>query len=70
MNLPLDYFLAAALFFVFSGKVLWTLALAMAVGALLGGALGGRLASRVKPQALRWIVVAVGVIVGAAYLLR
>lgn len=69
-SISLSVNLAAALFFVFSGKVLWTLALAMAVGALLGGALGGRLASRVKPQALRWIVVAVGVIVGAAYLLR
>ena len=69
-SISLSVNVAAALFFVFSGKVLWTMALVMALGALLGGALGGRLASRVKPQTLRWIVVTVGVIVGVAYLLR
>jgi uncharacterized protein len=61
---------AAALFFVFSGKVIWSLALVMAVGALLGGALGGRLASRVKPVVLRWIVVTIGVVIGVIYLVR
>jgi len=62
--------LAAALFFVFSGKVNWTVALVMAVGALLGGALGGRLASRIKPATLRWIVVTIGFVVGMIYLVR
>src|SRR5262249_36625553 len=33
--------LAAAIFFLLSGKVLWPAALVMAVGALLGGVLGG-----------------------------
>jgi uncharacterized protein len=61
---------AAALFFVFSGKVIWSLALVMAVGALLGGALGGRLASRVKPSMLRWIVVTIGVVIGVVYLVK
>ena len=61
---------AAALFFVFSGKVNWTVALVMAVGALLGGALGGRLASRIKPATLRWIVVSIGFVVGMIYLVR
>jgi uncharacterized protein len=62
--------LAAALFFVFSGQVNWMVALVMAVGALLGGALGGRLASRIKPAALRWIVVTIGFTVGIIYLVR
>jgi uncharacterized membrane protein YfcA len=61
---------AAALFFAFSGKVNWTVALLMAVGALLGGALGGRLASRIKPATLRWIVVSIGFVVGMIYLVQ
>jgi uncharacterized protein len=62
--------LAAALFFLFSGKTVWSAALAMAVGALIGGTLGGRLAGRVKPGVLRVVVVVVGTIVGLTYLLR
>jgi hypothetical protein len=60
----------AALFFVFSGKVNWMVALLMAFGALLGGTLGGRLASRIKPATLRWIVVSIGFVVGMIYLVR
>lgn len=62
--------IAAAIYFLFSGQVFWTVALVMAVGALLGGWLGGRLASRVKPSTLRWMVVAIGVTVGLIYLVR
>lgn len=62
--------IAAAIFFVFSGQVVWLAALVMAVGALLGGSLGGRVASRVKPQILRRIVVVIGTGVGILYLLR
>jgi uncharacterized membrane protein YfcA len=58
------------LFFVFSGKVNWTVALLMAVGALLGGAIGGKLASKIKPATLRWIVVTIGFVVGIIYLAR
>jgi len=61
---------AAAIFFVFSGKVVWPIAAVMAVGALIGGALGGRLAGRVKPSTLRWTVVTIGVIISIIYLLR
>jgi uncharacterized membrane protein YfcA len=61
---------AAAVFFVFSGHVVWAAALVMAVGALLGGTLGGRLAGRVKPSTLRWIVVSIGVIVSVIYFVR
>jgi hypothetical protein len=62
--------IAAALLFVFSGQVVWSAALVMMVAALLGGALGGRLAGRVKPATLRGIVVAIGVMVAVAYLIR
>ena len=61
---------AAAIFFLFSGKVIWPVALVMAVGALIGGNLGGRLAARVQPATLRWIVVTIGVVVAIIYLLR
>lgn len=61
--------LAAAIFFLFSGHVVWQAVLVMAVCALLGGWLGGKLAGRLKPTTLRWIVVGIGVIVGLYYLL-
>ena len=62
--------IAAAIFFIFSGQVVWLAAIVMAAGALIGGALGGRLAGRVKPSSLRRIVVTIGVIVGMIYLVR
>jgi uncharacterized membrane protein YfcA len=61
---------AAAVFFLFSGQVVWLAAAVMAAGALLGGTLGGRLAGRVRPSTLRWIVVSIGVIVSVIYFLR
>jgi len=61
---------AAAILFLFSGKVLWIAAGVMAVGALTGGVLGGRVASRIKPAILRWIVIAVGCIVALIYFVR
>ena len=62
--------IAAAIFFLFSGKVLWTAAAVMAAGALAGGVLGGRVASRIKPIVLRWIVISVGLVVAAVYFVR
>ena len=61
---------AAAVFFLFSGQVLWSVALVMAVGALVGGTIGGRLAGSVRPTTLRWTVVAIGVAVSIAYFVR
>lgn len=61
---------AAAVFFLFSGQVVWSAALVMAVGALLGGWLGGRLAGKIKPSTLRWTVVMIGVIVSMIYFIR
>ena len=40
---------AAAVFFVFSGMVIWPLALVMAIGALAGGAMGGEDSRADKP---------------------
>jgi uncharacterized membrane protein YfcA len=62
--------IAAAVFFLFSGRIVWPAVLVMALGASLGGALGGRLASRIKSDVLRWIVVAIGVTVAVIYLVR
>ena len=61
---------AAAVFFLFSGHVVWLAAAVMAVGALIGGTLGGRLAGRVQPSTLRWIVVSIGVVVSIIYFIR
>jgi uncharacterized membrane protein YfcA len=61
---------SAAIYFAFSGRVIWAVAAVMAVGALLGGTLGGRLAGRVKPSTLRWIVVSIGVVLSVIYFVR
>jgi uncharacterized membrane protein YfcA len=61
---------AAAVFFVFSGQVVWPLTIVMAVGALIGGTLGGKLAGRIKPSTLRWTVVTIGVIISIVYFLK
>jgi uncharacterized protein len=62
--------IAAAIFFLFSGQVVWPAAIVMSVGALAGGALGGRMAGTVKPTILRWIVVCVGLVVSLIYFFR
>lgn len=59
--------IAAAIFFLFSGKVLWLDAFVMALGALIGGALGGRLAGSIKPITIRRIVITVGLVVSLIY---
>jgi uncharacterized membrane protein YfcA len=61
---------AAALLFLFSGRVLWSVAIVMALGALLGGILGGHLAGRIKPSVLRWTVVSIGIVVAVIYFIR
>jgi uncharacterized membrane protein YfcA len=62
--------IAAAVFFVSSGPILWQAALVMSIGALAGGALGGRLAGRIEPITLRRIVVAIGLVVAVIYFVR
>jgi uncharacterized protein len=59
---------AAAIFFLFSGKVVWPVLAVMAAGTITGGILGGKLAGKVSPSALRRIVVIIGFIAGVIYL--
>jgi uncharacterized membrane protein YfcA len=61
---------AAALFFVFSGQVVWSAAVVMAIGAIVGGVIGGRMAGTIKPAVLRGVVITIGVIVAMIYLTR
>ena len=61
---------AAAIFFLFSGEVVWSAAVVMAIGALVGGALGGSVAGRVPPLVLRWIVVVMGVAISIVYFVQ
>jgi uncharacterized membrane protein YfcA len=62
--------ITAALFFVWTGKVYWGLALAMAPASMLGGWCGGRLADVVSGPVLRRVVVTYGTILALYYLLR
>jgi len=62
--------IAAAVFFLFSGQVVWSAAMVMAAGALAGGVLGGRMAGRIKPVTLRWIVISIGLLVAGVYFNR
>jgi uncharacterized protein len=59
--------ISAAVYFCFSGKVIWITALVMAVGAIAGGIIGGKLSSKIKPAILRWTVITIGLIVAVYY---
>ena len=61
---------AAAIFFLFSASVVWPAVAVMAAGSILGGMVGGKMAGRIKPAALRWTVVSIGVAVAVIYLVR
>ncbi len=61
---------AAAVFFLFSGKVDWLVAFVMAGCALAGGMVGGRLAGRINPIVLRWVVVGIGIVVAVIYFVK
>jgi uncharacterized membrane protein YfcA len=50
----------ASIYFVFTGLVIWSDALVMAIGALIGGIAGAGLARRVGRTAVRRIVIAIG----------
>jgi uncharacterized membrane protein YfcA len=65
--LSLTVNVAAALFFLFSDRVVWSVAIVVAIGSLAGGWAGGKLAGRISPVALRRTVVAIGVILSIVY---
>jgi len=62
--------LAAAIYFAFSGKVDWMVALVMIFGSLLGGWVGGSLAGKMKPEILRWVVVSAGLIAAMVFFIK
>ena len=59
---------AAAVFFLFSGMIVWPLVPVIAAGAIAGGYLGGKLASVINPVTLKWTVVGAGLIIGVYFL--
>lgn len=61
---------AVAIYFIFSGRVVWRVALVMAAGTLIGGTIGGRFASRIHPDTLRWVIVSIGVLVAIIYFIH
>lgn len=62
--------ISASIYFLFSDKINWWLALPMAASAILGGFLGGKVVTKLNPNILRWIIVTVGLTVGTYYLLK
>lgn len=58
---------AAALFFIVSGHVMWSLALIMGPACLLGGSIGGRIVGRIDPRPLRRFIVVIGVLLAVVY---
>jgi len=62
--------LSAAIYFAFSGKVDWMIAFIMIFGSLSGGLIGGKVVGKMKPEILRWIVVAAGLIATTAFFLK
>jgi hypothetical protein len=60
----------ATCIFLFSGDIVWVAAGVMLICALTGGFIGGHLANRVPPTALRYAIIAIGLIVTAVFTVR
>lgn len=52
----------AAVIFIFSGLVVWQLALSVAIGSIIGGALGGRFAQKLDASIFRIIILVIAII--------
>jgi uncharacterized protein len=61
---------AAALFFIVSGHVMWSLALTMGPACLVGGSIGGRIVGRLDPRPLRRFIVVVGCALAVIYAVK
>jgi hypothetical protein len=61
---------AAAVVFVATGRVVWSAALALMVGAMIGGYVGGHGARRLPAAAFRVLIVVVGVVALVSLLVR
>jgi uncharacterized protein len=62
--------ISTAIFFLFSGKVVWFAVVIMAIGAILGGWVGGKVASRVNPTVLRYFIVFLGLVISVVYFVK
>lgn len=62
--------ISATIYFLFSSKIIWSLALIMIIGSISGGYIGGKLVTKMNSDLLRWIIIAVGLSVGIYYLIR
>jgi uncharacterized membrane protein YfcA len=60
----------AAIFFCFSGKAEWIFILIMAIGAIGGGFVGGKLVDKIPSNILRYLVVAIGLVVATIYFIK
>lgn len=60
----------AILYFIVVGTVEWRASIIMAVGAIAGGWVAGHLIQKVEAERLRWLIVAVGMLLGLFMLLR
>jgi uncharacterized protein len=60
----------AAVLFAARAPIDWRIAVVMAVASLLGGTVGGRLASRIRPELLRGIAVAAGLVAAGWYFVQ
>lgn len=58
-----------ALIFVFSGKVLWSVAAVMVAGGISGGYVGARMALKISPEKVRTLVSLIGFIMTAYFFL-
>ena len=52
----------AAVIFIFSGLVVWQLALSVAIGSIVGGALGGRFAQKLDASIFRIIILVIAIV--------
>ncbi len=60
----------AALGFVVSGVIVWPVAMIMLIGSTIGGWGAGYLVQKVEAKTLRWMVVAIGMVMGLIMLSR
>jgi uncharacterized protein len=57
----------SAAVFIWEGKVKWDYAAAMAASAILGGYLGARVGRRLPREVVRWVVIAIGLVLSAKF---
>lgn len=62
--------LPAILYFIVLGTLEWRASIIMAVGAITGGWVAGHLIQKVDAERLRWVIVAVGMVLGLVMLAR